>query len=203
VRVSFLTSCSFCLAAVVAISVFPNAATASSSSVSVARPPISGFQVGSTSVGGDHTCGIKSDGTAWCWGKNENGQVDGKPISSSPYYAAGQPPGGGTFVQISAGNEHSCGIKTDGSTICWGLDANGEVGGKIARSPLYYASGPPPGGGTYLQVSAGASHSCGIRNDGSVLCWGSDQYGQVDGRPVTIPPLYASGSPPGGAPSRR
>ena len=47
-----------------------------------------------------HTCGLKSDGSAICWGLNDKGQ------STAP---------SGTFTQISAGGNHTCGLKSDGS----------------------------------------------------------------------------------------
>ena len=31
----------------------------------------------------------------------------------------------------------------------------------------------------FIQVNAGGDHTCGLRSDGSVVCWGSDEYGQL------------------------
>jgi hypothetical protein len=65
---------------------------------------------------------------------------------------------------ISAGLLHACGIKSDGTLICWGESSFGE-------------STPPPG--TFTQVSAGAFHTCGVRSDGTLACWGLNDYGQA------------------------
>ena len=34
--------------------------------------------------------------------------------------------------------------------------------------------------GAFSSVSAGGWHSCGLRPDGSVECWGDNEVGQVD-----------------------
>ena len=33
--------------------------------------------------------------------------------------------------------------------------------------------------GLFVSVSAGDGHTCGVRSDGSVACWGDDEYGQA------------------------
>ncbi|MEI7844497.1 MAG: S8 family serine peptidase, partial [Chloroflexota bacterium] len=101
------------------------------------------------SAGWYHTCGLKSDGSIVCWGRNDYGQTN-VPT--------------GTYTQVSAGNYHTCGLKSDGSIVCWGL----------------YGSGPtnvPTG--TYTQVSAGGSNTCGLTSDGSLVCGGDNYYGQT------------------------
>ena len=65
----------------------------------------------------------------------------------------------GTFVSVSAGHTHTCGIRTNGSVACWGLGLDGQAS-------------PPDG--AFTSVSAGALHTCGVRTDGSVECWGRD-----------------------------
>ncbi|MDE2822915.1 MAG: RCC1 domain-containing protein, partial [Chloroflexota bacterium] len=45
--------------------------------------------------------------------------------------------------------------------VCWGND-------------LYGQATPPEG--EFASVSAGRFHTCGVRADGSVACWGSNYY---------------------------
>ncbi len=150
------------------------------------------------SAGETHTCGIRTSGTILCWGDDQYGQVDGVPNSTSPHYSAGSPPGGGTFSQVTSGGNHTCGLRTDGTIFCWGYDADGEVDGNPNLVSPFYSSGSPPAAGSFTQITAGYNYTCGIKTDGSVLCWGNDFNGQVDGSPVQTGTSYSLGSPPGG-----
>lgn len=85
------------------------------------------------SAGGDHTCGIKSDGKLYCWGNNNSGQLgDGTAGTSEDWYAANKSVptkiGDDTWIDISAGQDHTCGIKADSKLYCWGRNQSGELG---------------------------------------------------------------------------
>ena len=74
----------------------------------------------------------------------------------------------GSFVSLSSGSYNTCGVKTNGSVVCWG--SNNEGGGFKGKST--------PPAGSFASVSTGISHTCGVRTDGSVVCWGSDGNGR-------------------------
>jgi len=87
---------------------------------SVVPVPVAGqlnFKSVSAAIGG-HACGITTNGAAYCWGWNSDGQLGNgsKKDSSVPVAVAG----GLIFESISAGHFHTCGVTTDGSTYCWG-----------------------------------------------------------------------------------
>ena len=64
----------------------------------------------------------------------------------------------GKFASVSAGSNHTCGLRLDGSVACWGRAQEGQA---------------TPPEGEFSSVSAGGSHNCGLRLAGSVACWGS------------------------------
>jgi alpha-tubulin suppressor-like RCC1 family protein len=74
----------------------------------------------------------------------------------------------GKFQSVSAGIEHTCGVRADGTALCWGNTKDGR-------------SDAPDG--KFLAVSAGGGHSCGLREDHSVTCWGANDKGQSEPPP--------------------
>ncbi len=71
---------------------------------------------------------------------------------------------------LSAGSEHTCGLKPDGSVHCWGANSSGQAQDQA---------------GPFSQVSAGDAHTCGLRLDGSVDCWGSSAWVEDQPGPFT------------------
>ena len=61
------------------------------------------------------------------------------------------------FASISAGQNYTCGVGTDGAVGCWGLN--------------HFDQATPPDG-VFVSVDAGRLHTCGVRTDGAVVCWG-------------------------------
>ena len=80
----------------------------------------------SVSLGNLHTCGLASDGTGWCWGRGDEGELGNGTNGQSnvPVRVSGPVP----FVNLDAGGFFACGIGTNGFTYCWGNNNNGEVG---------------------------------------------------------------------------
>ena len=76
--------------------------------------------------------------------------------------------GSGGWASVSAGWNHTCGLRTDGKIACWGDNRYGQAT-------------PPPG--ILTTVSAGYIHSCGVRTDDTILCWGDNSYGQASPPP--------------------
>lgn len=127
------------------------------------------------------TCGRKSDGTAWCWGDGDSGQLGNNASDDSS--VAVQVAGLAGVTNISAGVSHACAALGDQTAWCWGNDGNGQLG-----------NGPDGGGNTPVKVigaegaiDVGASQgtSCALIADGTIRCWGNDEEGQLgDGSPL-------------------
>ena len=111
-------------------------------------------------TGDIHSCGIKADGRAACWGSDAANRTS--PMSSPQGVDVNT-----RFLSVSAGTDHSCGIKADSRVACWGGNDSGQIDLK---------SGPQDGinaNTRFLAVSAGIDYTCGIKADGAVACWGS------------------------------
>ena len=138
------------------------------------------------STGSYHSCALRNDAIAYCWGEDLAGQ-SAPPLGvffaqvDSAYYSncgvkldrtlacwggnnQGQTtPPSGEFLQVAMGSLHACGIQVDGTVVCWGYNGFGQ-----SNAPA----------GTFVQLSAGHQHTCGIQTNGSTVCWGGDGSGQ-------------------------
>lgn len=141
-----------------------------------------------------HTCGIRQNGTAWCWGEATNGRL-GNGASSSNYLRPVQVkdnPGTGywsDWKQISAGWDHTCAVRNNGTAWCWGNSNSGALGDNqsatdrtVPAQVLNSAGGA--GWSDWVKVSVGKNTSCGLRVDGSLWCWGAGNRGEL-GRGTT------------------
>ena len=96
------------------------------------RPPRRSRHV---SAGIFHTCGVATDGRAYCWGRNPFGGLGDGTFEDRlrPTAVAG----GLTFRQVSVGDGFSCGVTTDGLAYCWGWGFDGILGnGSTQNSPV-------------------------------------------------------------------
>jgi len=71
-------------------------------------------------------CALLEDGTVWCWGWNNDGQLgDGSGVDqASPVRVKGL----ASAVQLAAGGRHVCALLKDGSVSCWGMNLAGQLG---------------------------------------------------------------------------
>jgi alpha-tubulin suppressor-like RCC1 family protein len=80
-----------------------------------------------TSSGGFHACGIDLNGTLYCWGLNDSGQLGlGDTFDRLIVTQLTQAPV--TFSKVSAGLRHTCAIGTTSNLYCWGYNAQGQLG---------------------------------------------------------------------------
>ena len=130
------------------------------------------------SVGGGHACALTTGGATYCWGANDFGQagrpgVVGASFTSPPLIFKPVPTRvaeGLTFVAVTAGGRHTCGLTADGTAYCWGLGQLGALGSDSFQDswrPVRVA-----GGLTFKTIEAGTYHTCGVTTDGRAYCWG-------------------------------
>ena len=85
--------------------------------------------------------------------------------------------------RITAGSFHTCALTSAGGVKCWGYNGDGELGDntKIDR---HIPVGVPGLDSGIKAIAAGGAHTCVLTNAGGVMCWGSNQFGQLgDGFP--------------------
>lgn len=82
------------------------------------------------------TCAIATDGGAWCWGYNSNGQLGNGTTqdASVPVRLDATT----SWSSISVGDGFACGVKNDETQRCWGSGGHGQLGNgqKTTTSPL-------------------------------------------------------------------
>src|SRR5690606_31331380 len=93
------------------------------------------------------------------------------------------------------GYRHSCVVDATNRGWCWGRNYYGQLG----NNDLTDTDSPVPvevyGLSDLVQVSAGLSHSCGVRAGGALACWGSNSYGalgRADAPAYSIVPLQVT-----------
>ena len=141
-------------------------------------------------TGGYHSCGLQTDGTAFCWGDNSSGQLGNGTINSN---GTGLPVRVATslkFKSLTAGYDHTCGLDSQNVAYCWGSGNAGQLGINFAGNGMQVsrlvptrviiqAAGQPSTVPTFNMIAAGWFHTCGITTNKEVLCWGDNQYGET------------------------
>lgn len=136
------------------------------------------------SAGGAHSCGILSNGDAYCWGANCSGQL-GRGYFDCVY---GVPvpvlvEGGLKFNLVSCGGRHTCALTAAGVAYCWGDNGPGQLG---IGTPAPYQDekrnlpAAVAGGYAFETITTSLSvNTCGVTNSGAGYCWGHNTLGQV------------------------
>ena len=137
------------------------------------------------STGYSHSLALYSDGTLASWGYNGSGQLgDGTTSESSVPVRVNQSGilAGKTIVAISAGDEHSLALCSDGTLATWGANRFSQLGdGTTTASsvPVRVNQSGVLAGKTVVAASAGASHSLILCSDGTMAAWGLNWSGQL------------------------
>lgn len=148
------------------------------------------------SAGYAHTCASFAYSDARCWGAISEAQFD---ANTPAIPIARRIEGLGQTNRISSGGGSSmtnCAVSYNHSSLeCWGYNAQGQLGDGSTESRLNLdvVVGFSRGFFNALLFTVGAHHVCAMNQLSEVLCWGSNQYGQlgaeVEGDRATTPQL--------------
>ncbi len=131
--------------------------------------------------GGDNCCALRDGGRLYCWGDNH----EGKPGQDDPFDAAdvlvpSEVAGDARYLHVALGQGHVNAITMEGVLVGWGRNPMGEAGIGLeepqTRAPLTVDDSAE-----WVSVGAAQHHSCAVRADGSLWCWGTSPFGELGG----------------------
>ena len=172
-----------------------NGTTSTSSPVTVVGALL-WTQISPSSSANGHSLGLTSAGIAYAWGEAASGRLGDRTVvdKSSPVTVVG---GITTWIQLSAGAEHSLGLTSAGIAYAWGSATDGANNvGQLGDGTIVAKSSPVTVVGgitTWNQLSGGSFHSLGLTSAGIAYAWGEAAAGRLgDGTttdkssPVTV-----------------
>ena len=127
-------------------------------------------------VGGSFGCALLTNGTVQCWGDNMFGQLGSGQFNhpTTPVAVTGL----SGVTDLEAGIAHACAVLTGGTVKCWGNNQSGQ----LAMAPSMVGEATPvaiAGLTGVSQLALGGDHSCALKTDATMRCWGSNMLGQV------------------------
>ena len=128
-------------------------------------------------AGADESCGVATNGKAYCWGDNSLGELGDGTTTQRLTPTAVQ--GDLNFRNLTGGNFYTCGVTTDDRAWCWGYNGNGQLGDGTFSDPPNHSLVAVTGGLRFRLLSAGIFHTCGISTANRLYCWGDNRYGQL------------------------
>ena len=150
-------------------------------------------RVGSVGMGASTTCIVNLSGEAKCWGRNDYGQLgrgdlvdigDDETPADIAFVALGD-----AAVQVLTNGEQSFALLEDGTVRAWGINDDGELGLQHSES---IGDDEVPGaaavatdvelGGPATRLAVGGDFACALMNNGTVRCWGANDFGQLGRR---------------------
>lgn len=117
-------------------------------------------------VGTDHACGVQQDGSLWCWGANDYGQlgIDAREDQLLPVRSGAD----SQWSRVVAGARHTCGMKQDGSLWCVGRNELGQLGTGASA----FSVAPQRVLGDVVEVATSSALACAVLTNGQTWCWG-------------------------------
>jgi alpha-tubulin suppressor-like RCC1 family protein len=127
-----------------------------------------------------HSLAAKYDGTVWAWGRNAQGQLGNGTFTDSdiPVQVSGLT----DIIEVAAGQDHSLALRIDGTVWAWGAGSEGQLGNRgVFSNPGCYSNIPVQVAAltTVIEIAAGYSQSCALKNDGTVWTWGHNHNGTL------------------------
>jgi len=136
-----------------------------------------------------HTCFIDKNSKLFCHGANYDNQlaieinepvVIPMEVNTSTRWrsvSAGGAIQGSDFVTYDHG--HTCAIRVDNTLWCWGRNDKGQLGSDSLEITRFSPAQESSNSNDWSMVSSGFLHTCGIKTDNTLWCWGNNYDGQL------------------------
>jgi alpha-tubulin suppressor-like RCC1 family protein len=120
--------------------------------------------------GTHHTCALLEGGKVSCWGADVAGQLGSPAVRGGSRSEAARIDGIYRATALAAGGDHTC-VISDGKARCWGWNDRGQVA--VGASLVVRAPTLPSKVGAISAIAASDTHTCAIKEEGAITCWGS------------------------------
>lgn len=147
--------------------------------------------------GASHVCAVHEDGPVWCWGDNRSGQVTVMDSEAIPEGLRLYTPG--WVRSLAAGSHHTCVVLCEGRVLCWGgldrpvplavVPSDGcPAEGEPAEPEIAFGRDDPNQDGCedrpedlrgVAEITAGRDFTCGLKGNGVLCCWGTNDRGEL------------------------
>jgi alpha-tubulin suppressor-like RCC1 family protein len=129
----------------------------------------------SIAAGEEFSVAIKSDGTLWAWGSNQEAQLGQNNQTDSKFPI--QVGSLNNWVKAVCGRAHVIALNSSNKIFTWGYNQNGEVGKNNNLSQTAPLQIIPDS--TIIDIAAGATFSLAINKDSTLLVWGKNTFGNL------------------------
>lgn len=129
------------------------------------------------SLGTVHSCAIGTDNALRCWGEGDFyrlGTGATTDLSSPAIIDSGV-----SYVSIGAGDENTCAVTSSNALKCWGRNNTYGLAGIGNFSTWAMTPQTVFSGYLFYKVKLGLYHACAEGPSHAILCWGSNEQGQL------------------------
>lgn len=149
--------------------------------------------VSSVSADASSLCAVLSagsTGTLRCWGSNATGQLGDGSITTRTYptpVKANATTALSGVAAVDMGSNSACAVMVSGAVLCWGANADGQLGNNTTTASRYPVAVSGIDGVTTkaTSVKVGNGFACAILTTGGVRCWGRNTNGQLGNNTAT------------------